>query len=524
MRKYFVVAENPIHKDELHTELTAPTGSDTVPDRPVDVIDTMPGSEYNGTFYLTDEEAQALEQDPRVRTVCLSAEDQGLIKRITSIRPGLYDKTVTASISSHNWGLIRCLNTNSSVTFGTGYGTTTTNYTYNLDGTGVDVIVIDTGVEPGHPEFAVNADGTGGSRVVNHDWTQYGYITSTPTGGFLGDWDGHGSHCASIAVGNTNGWASKAAIYSMRCVGSDDGSILSIYDGRPLGYVDNLQAWQSIRAFHLAKSIDPTTGYRRPTIVTCSYSYLTRYTRLTGITYRGTTYSVTTTTGAYGTIGEPEGGAGYCAQRYAPEDAEIVSAINAGVIVVGAAGNYSHKIDVVGGLDYNNYWTEYTGFNYYYHRGGTPGATPGVINVGCLAAFTTTSPAGEEHKRAFSETGPGVQIWAPGDYIMGAYKNGSYAGPAVADPRNSAYYLNKISGTSQACPQVTGVLALVCQVRPWFTATTAMNFIQATATDFPINENYYSVTTGYTNLGLLQGSPAKVLYNPFKSATPLQIN
>jgi hypothetical protein len=524
MRKYFVVAEDTIHKDDLHTELTAPTGSDTIPNRPVEVIDPMPGSEYNGVFYLTDAEAQVLEQDPRVRAVCLSAEDQGLIKTITSIKYGLYDKTTSATTSSHNWGLIRCINTNSSSVFSIGYGTTSTDYTYNLDGSGVDIIMIDTGVEPGHPEFAVNTDGTGGSRVVDHDWTQYGFIRNVPTGGFLGDWDGHGSNCASIAAGNTNGWASKSAIYSLRCVGSDNGSVTSIFDGRTLGAVDNLQAWQSIRAFHLAKAIDPITGYRRPTVVSCSYSYLTQYTRLTSITYRGVTHAVTTTTGSYGTIGVPEGGAGYCAQLYAPEDADIISAINAGVLVIGAAGNYSHKIDVPGGLDYNNYWTEYTGLNYYYHRGGTPGATPGVIAVGCLAAYTNSIGSTEEHKRNFSETGPRISIWSPGDYIMGAYRNGAYVGPAVRDPRNTTYFLNKISGTSQACPQVAGVVALACQIRPWFTATNALNFIQATATAWPVNENYYSVATDYTNLGLLQGAPAKVLYNPFNSSTVLKFN
>jgi hypothetical protein len=521
MRKYYVVAEDTIHKEDLHTELTAPVGSETVPARPVELIDSMPGSEYNSTFYLTDEEAKALEQDPRVRAVCPSAEDLGLIKGKTAVRPGLYTKSTTSYQNSRNWGLIRCLNTNSSVTFGAGYGDVYTDYTYNLDGTGIDVVIIDTGVEPGHPEFAVNADGTGGSRVVDYDWTQHGFITAVPTGGFMGDFDGHGSNCASIAAGNTNGWAANAAIYSLRCVPGD--TSISIYDNRSLGIVDNIEAWQSIRAFHLAKPIT-STGYRRPTIVSCSYGYFKRYTRLTSITYRGVTNTVTTTTGAYGTIGAPEGGSGSCNQSYPPEDAEITSAINAGIIVVGAAGNSSHKTDVPGGLDYNNYWTEYTGFSYYYHRGGTPAGVPGVISVGCLAAFTNTSPAGEEHKRAFSETGPRIDIWAPGDYIMGAYADAAYASPAVRDPRNGFYFLNTISGTSQACPQVAGVLALACQVRPWFTATTALKFIQATATTFPINENYYSLGTSYTNLGLLQGAPAKVLYNPFKSSTPLQIN
>jgi hypothetical protein len=106
---------------------------------------------------------------------------------------------------------------------------------------------------------------------------------------------------------------------------------------------------------------------------------------------------------------------------------------------------------------------------------------------------------------------------------MGAYANKAYAGSAVADYRNSGYYQNKISGTSQATPQVAGVLALACQIRPWFTATTALNFVQATASTWHLNENYYSSANDYSNLGLLQGAPAKVLYNPFNSSTTLKI-
>lgn len=524
MRKYYVVANHPTHKPTLHAELIAPTGSDTIPHRSVEVIDSMPGSEHNGTFYLTDQEAETLKADPRIRDVCLGAEEQGLVKGVTKVRPGLFDKATSATTSSHNWGLIRCINTNSDATFTQGYGSTTTNYTYNLDGTGVDIIFIDTGIEPGHPEFAVNSDGTGGSRVVNIDWTQFGFITAQPTGGFMGDWDGHGSNVASIAAGNTQGWATGASIYSLRCIPSDTGGVTSIYSGATLGAVDNLQAWQTIRAFHLAKPVT-STGYRRPTIVSCSYGYGTGYTHLASITYRGTTHVVSTTTAAYGTIGAPQGGTGSFNQFYSPEDADIESAINAGVIVIGAAGNNSHKCDVPGGLDYSNYWTEFgTGFSYYYHQGGTPGSTPGVICVGCVAAFTADTASGEEHKRQFSETGPRISIFAPGDYIMGAYANKVYAGAAVADYRNSGYYLNKISGTSQATPQVAGVLALVCGIRPWFTATNALNFIQATATTWKVNENYYSVATDYSNLGLLQGAPYKVLYNPFNSSTVLKFN
>jgi hypothetical protein len=521
--KFYVVVDEPKYKQEIHDELMAPVGDETVPNRPVDAHDLMPHSEYNGLFYLTQDEADALMSDLRVAHVHRIPEELGVKKSITGARLGTYSKATSASSGHINWGLVRSINTNSNAVFGTGYGTTSSAFTFNLDGTGVDIIVMDSGVEPGHPEFAVNPDGTGGSRVVDYDWTQHGIITSAPTGGFLGDFDGHGSNCASIAAGNTNGWAPGSRVYSLRCVPSDDGSITSIYDGRNLGMLDNIQCWQSIRAFHLAKTADPKTGYKRPTIVTASYGYITRYDRVTSINYRGTAFSVTTTTAAYGTIGVAQGGNGYHGSRYPAEEAEVTSCINAGVVVVSAAGNYSHKTDVSTGTDYNNFWTNWQGFTDWYHRGSCPSAVNGVINVGCMAGFTNTAAAGEEHKRSFSECGPRVDIWAPGDYIMGAYANKSYAGAAIQDSRNTAYYLNKISGTSQACPQVTGVVACLLQIRPWFTATNCLNWINGVATDWPVNENYYG-GSGYTNLGSLQGSPKKALYNPFKSSDSLKIS
>ncbi len=519
--KFYVVVDDPKYKQEIHNELMAPAGDGIIPDRPVEPFDVMSDSEYNGLFWLTQEEADALMSDLRVAHVHRIPEEIGRRRGITAVRQGTFSKATTAASGQLNWGLIRCINTNSNSVFGTGYGTTSTPFTYNLDGSGVDIVVMDSGVEPGHPEFAVNPDGTGGSRVVDHDWTQYGFL-STPTGGFMGDFDGHGSNCVSIAAGNTNGWAPKAAIYTLRCIPGDLPSNTSIYDGRALGILDNIACWRSIRAFHNAKTPDPKTGYKRPTIVTASYGYFTPYTRVTNIRFRGTTYNVTTTTAAYGTIGVPEGGAGAHGSRYPAEEAEVISCINAGIVVVSAAGNSYHKIDVSTGTDYNNYWTDYLGFIDYYHRGASPSAANGVINVGCIAGFTNTAAAGEEHKRAFSECGPRIDIWAPGDYIMGAYRNGAYAGPAIADSRNGAYYLNKISGTSQACPQVTGILACLLQIRPWFTATDCLKWIQGVATDWPVNENYYG-GSGYTNFGSLQGAPKKALFNPFKSSDSLKI-
>ena len=519
MFKYYVVVDNPDAKEEVHSELQSEIGTSTVPMRPVNCEDSMPGSLHNGLFWLTEEEAEALKLDERVRDVHRIPEEEGIFPKRNGVRAGVFDKTSSINASMRNWGLNRCINNYNN--FGVA-GSTSTNYTYNLDGTGVDIIIMDTGVSANHPELAVNADGSGGSRVVNHDWSQYGYL-STPTGGFLGDCSGHGTNVASIAAGNTCGWASGAAIYTMRM--TTDGSYLDITTGATLGLLNELQCWQTIRAFHLAKT--PTsTGYVRPTIVNCSFGYSTTYSSLASITYRGTTYTTATTNGAYGTIGVSQGGLGDHGFRYAAEEADIQSCIAVGVIVVGSAGNNNHKIDVSTGTDYNNYWTSTGSTIRYYHRGSSPGSCPGVI---CVGAISTTIP---EHKISFSSTGPRVDIFAPGYVIMGAYSSGTYTATlldtrgSVSDPSSGHnYYLDKISGTSQAGPQVAGMAALLVQARPWMTATNVLNFIKASALKGQLNENYYVGETGtYTNFASLQGAGNYFLYMPFNQSYVMSAN
>jgi hypothetical protein len=530
LKPYYVVSDHPDLTDAIIADLQSSEGSATVPNRIVEIIDMMMGSEHTVEALLTDEEAALLNNDSRIRIVEQDPVEYGNVRKGTGgVRAGSYSNSSSNLATHKNYGLIR--STSTSNAFATSY-TVTTPFNFNLDGTGVDIIVFDTGVEPGHPEFAVNADGSGGSRVIDHDWTQYGYLTSVPTGSFLGDCDGHGSNCASIAAGNTNGWATGAKIYSIRTVPSDAGSpYTSIFDGRTLGLVNELRSWQSVRAFHNAKSVDPATGYKRPTIVTGSYGYSEAYSNgLQTVNYRGTTVALTTTTGAgatnYGTIGRPEYGDGSFGYRYTTVETEIQNCVNAGVIVICAAGNDSHKIDVVGGLDYNNYVTmaDSPGTQRPYHRGGTPGSSPGVISVGALDNYYTSY----DNKSYFSATGPRVDIYAPGVLIMGAFANRSYIGAAVQDPRNTSYYLNKVSGTSQACPQVTGVVACLLQARPWMTGTQVLNWLKSTSLKNQLNESAFvggsipSVGT-YTNLASIQGGNNYILYQSFNLPDPLTI-
>jgi hypothetical protein len=114
-------------------------------------------------------------------------------------------------------------------------------------------------------------------------------------------------------------------------------------------------------------------------------------------------------------------------------------------------------------------------------------------------------------------------MWAPGDLIQGAYGNFPYIFPAIQDERNSSYYLNKISGTSEASPQIAGLLACLLQARPWMTPAQCSAWISANAPSWAPDENYYG-GSGYVNFGSLQGAPYKVLYQPFNSSNRLKFD
>ena len=189
-------------------------------------------------------------------------------------------------------------------------------------------------------------------------------------------------------------------------------------------------------------------------------------------------------------------------------DISVNNAAAAGVIFIGAAGNYKHKIDVPGGIDYNNRWISIYGESTYYHRGSSPTSASSMINVGALDTISI------EQKAYFSETGPRVDIYAPGVMIMGAYANKPYETYAVAEPRKAGHYLNKITGTSQATPQVAGYVACILQLHPEWNVTKIKDFISTNASNGKLT------TIGadtYANSTSLQGGTNKILKMPYKN-------
>jgi subtilisin family serine protease len=493
MREYIITVKDPAVWDTgLWNELTVDgLGDNFIPSRSVEVLNERPFNEFMAHFNLTDEEAAEIRQDDRIAFVELQADLHPEVKKehFGTRATATYDKSGATTATMKNWGLLRsCRPTNP---FATSLAVSA-DFTYNLDGTGVDIIVIDSGVNPGHPEFAVSPDGTGGSRVVDFNWASLGVpgtATAASIGGYLGDADGHGSHCAGIAAGNTQGWAPGAAIYSLRIFGGNN-----IMGTGYLGAINSDIAFDIVKQFHLAKR---AAGNLRPTICTNSWGYRSTYSGMSSTVYRGVSYPGYSPNSARGQISYLHP---YVVNYL---DVSATSCSNAGVILVGAAGNYLHKIDVPGGLDYDNYYLGY-GSVTYYHRGSSPTRADGFISVGSIDNSSV------EQKAYYSETGPRVDVYSAGTSIMSALSL-NYSS-TVADPRNSTYRLGKISGTSMACPQVTGVLATVLQARPNMTPTEAKQFIIDSSVKAALVEGS---STAYTSTTYLQSGNNRILQTPF---------
>lgn len=486
--------------------METPGGNLYIPDRSVDLQLRRPISR-NTHYMLTHEEAQQVQNDPRVNAVTLA--ELGNFKEPFYEITGNFSKSSSNDNTHTNWGLLRSTLEETIAGWGTD-GTTSQNTTVKINASGknVDVVIVDGHINPAHPEYAVNPDGSGGSRVIQYNWFQHdigngtGTYVYTPLDQYG---DNHGAHCAGTACGNSQGWARDANIYN-----------INPYAQNVNGNLSNAQ-WDYIRAFHAAKPVNPETGRKNPTICNGSYGSAVTFNLgsvgpVTRIIYRGTdtgdipagvTYQQLIDRGIYVSLNSTRPRVPF---YFAPDWADIADAVADGIIVVGAAGNDSFRVVNSEDQDFDNIFVATfngTPFSWYYHRGTDPSAAIGAICVGNLSASV------DQRKATSSNTGTRIDAFAAGTNILSSVNSTlDYGG--VQDSRNPSYFLAKIGGTSMASPQICGMLACLLEVYPNLTTAECLEFIQQYADIGSMRDDGSSPI----DLEALQDAPNRIMVMP----------
>jgi len=149
-KEYAVIVNKGVDLSELDAELAAEQGHGPIPARSVDIANPRLGSRRITHWMLTDQEAEELANDPRVLAVEIPPDQRDDIQiGLNASQPGSFYRGFNDA-TDVNWGLRRVNETTNAYTDQT---TVAGSYEYALNGEGVDIVIQDSGIQPGHPEW-----------------------------------------------------------------------------------------------------------------------------------------------------------------------------------------------------------------------------------------------------------------------------------------------------------------------------------------------------------------------------------
>lgn len=482
-REWIVTLKNKDDLQEFYHDMEhACPDKSSVPTRECNVCLRRPISR-NTHYILTDAEAVQLRLDERVLDVQLRPEELGMIKRplgfVNNTPYSITGNFVKSGIDSsyRQWGHLHCAGEDADRAKGQwGSNTTltgifTTTNVYN-NGKHVDVIICDDKVSYDCEEWYSPSTNT--TRFVQYQWYNElnSYVSSIdddsrvlPTGDInyvqnaVND-DFHGVHVCGTVAGQHYGWANEANIYALQTLGT--------------GSVDVLLLFDYLRAFHKHKPVNPVTGRRNPTITNHSWGYgldLRNYypsgwtiDNFVSITWDGVTYSASNPNPSGWTLDGCRADFGVGTNTYDfPSSytallADIDDAVEDGVVVLCAAGN-DNKYGVDPGHQHYNNRVVWDIGGFYLCRGGSPANAPKAICVGALSRWD------DFRRSTYTNYGPSVDIFAPGDHILSSITNPSTSsfGGGFTDAKytqGSGNWYYPLQGTSMATPQVAGIVAI----------------------------------------------------------------
>ena len=494
----------------------------------------------NTHYKMTEEQAEKLRQDPRVWDVQLPPKERGMTMGRDAVNYNEYsingnfwkDDTVnvpTVTDTDRQWGQIHCAgdpaqrgkNQFGRISDGGTYEQVVDTVNVFNDGKHVDVVICDDPVSIDCGEWFSPTSNT--TRFVQYDWytelnTLVGTIDddgqSLPSAPYPNYFDNatntesHGTHVAGTVAGQYYGWAREANIYSMQVLSNVANT------GTP---VPDLLIFDYLRAFHRSKPVNPDTGIKNPTITNHSWGYSYDLAQIlekasldladiTQVIYRGTTYNSGNPNPSGWTWAGLEADFGFAPNKMkinadnASTNADVEDAIAEGIVVISAAGNNNFYCVPDGDVDRDNRVSFGFG-NLFYNRGSSPSNSDNTISVGSLANHH------EFRRSTFSNFGPDIDVFAPGNNILSAFNSAGLADTKYGGAPN---YFYPIQGTSMASPQVAGVLACL--------ATGKERFTQEHARKYLADHSIYGDMTFDTSGGLFddntcsQGSPNKYLH------------